>query len=390
SFTGGGAAAARGGTVQRTPNADAQPQRGTIAQHWQGVTSNLSAKLSALMGNLPNIIKDTLWGLIWPWPGVIEDVTGLWNNLQTKVGSLEGVDTGSIEGFIGSVQRIFSTLSDIPLLIWRAVNSIAGRLSLWFAIASVVAGAVIGAFFGGVGALPGALAGAKVALAAGQGILASFVAAEITNILKAAGDLIAVPQTPEEQNEDYSNIADSAIALGITGLLALLSSIASRLAGAVRAFISRIHARRTGGNTPPTQEPAPQTPQPPAPRNPGRWEVVNESMSPRAAAYQTQITGRPANMSYRVNGVKFDGYTNGTLLDAKGPGYANFVRRDGTFQPWYDGLVDLPDQAARQLNAAGNTPIVWHVAEERAADAMRALLNENGYGAIKVVHTPAQ
>jgi hypothetical protein len=37
---------------------------------------------------------------------------------------------------------------------------------------------------------------------------------------------------------------------------------------------------------------------------------------------------------YRVNGVKFDGYANGVLQEAKGPGYAQFVR-NGEFQPWF-------------------------------------------------------
>jgi len=62
-----------------------------------------------------------------------------------------------------------------------------------------------------------------------------------------------------------------------------------------------------------------------AENGPGVWRIVNEEMSERAAAYQTQITGRPANESYTVKGVKFDGYSAGMLLDAKGPGYAQWV-----------------------------------------------------------------
>lgn len=87
-------------------------------------------------------------------------------------------------------------------------------------------------------------------------------------------------------------------------------------------------------------------------------------MSARAAAYQEQITGRAAGPVYRVNGVNFDGYTDGVLQEAKGPGYANFVE-NGDFQPWYRGANALAEQATRQLAAAGGTP--HHVVNCRGA-----------------------
>ena len=58
---------------------------------------------------------------------------------------------------------------------------------------------------------------------------------------------------------------------------------------------------------------------------PGVWERVNESKSGRARMYQEAVTGVPSEISYRVNGVKFDGFKNGTLIDAKGPGYERFL-----------------------------------------------------------------
>ena len=122
---------------------------------------------------------------------------------------------------------------------------------------------------------------------------------------------------------------------------------------------------------------------------PGAWGSASESMSARAAAYQEQITGRAAGSVYRVNGVKFDGYSDGVLQDAKGPGYANFVK-DGTFEPWYSGSADLVAQAQRQLAAAGGTPIEWSVAEPEAAVAIRNLLASEGISGIKVVNVPAR
>jgi hypothetical protein len=62
----------------------------------------------------------------------------------------------------------------------------------------------------------------------------------------------------------------------------------------------------------------------------GQWEAASESMSARAASYQAQITGKSSEI-FRLNGVKFDGYNNGVLLEAKGPGYANFIE-NGQFR----------------------------------------------------------
>jgi RHS repeat-associated protein len=122
---------------------------------------------------------------------------------------------------------------------------------------------------------------------------------------------------------------------------------------------------------------------------PGQWTRVVESMSVRAAHYQSRITGRLPDVGYVANGVKFDGFDDvaGVLLDAKGPGYSTFVR-NGRFQPWYRGANQLVGQARRQVGAANGTPIRWHVAEQEAADAMRSLLQRNGIQGIDVVHTP--
>lgn len=88
-----------------------------------------------------------------------------------------------------------------------------------------------------------------------------------------------------------------------------------------------------------------------------------------------------------VNGVKLDGIVNDVLQEAKGPGYATFVR-NGTFQPWFRGADALVSQARRQVTAAGGAPIQWHFAEEAAANATRALFSERGITGIQVLFTP--
>jgi hypothetical protein len=116
----------------------------------------------------------------------------------------------------------------------------------------------------------------------------------------------------------------------------------------------------------------------------GKWARVAESMSARSAKYQAQLGGR-AGQAFIVNGVKFDAVAGGVfrkniervLLEAKGPGYARFVK-DGEFREWFKGAKGLLDQAGRQVAAANNTRIEWHVAEKEAADVIARMLTEAG------------
>lgn len=121
---------------------------------------------------------------------------------------------------------------------------------------------------------------------------------------------------------------------------------------------------------------------------PGQWEPKNHHMSERAADYQEQVTGSPPGTEYVVDGVAFDGFAEGTLLDAKGPGYENFLDENGEWKPFFEGQEELVNQAQRQLDAAGDTPVEWRVAEERAAEAIDRLLDGAGLGDIEVVHVP--
>ncbi len=91
-----------------------------------------------------------------------------------------------------------------------------------------------------------------------------------------------------------------------------------------------------------------------------------------------------------VNGVKFDGYTNGSLVDAKGPGYAKFFDTNGNPLPWWSGSTALIDQAKRQIVAASssNTPIIWYIAEKPAFVGMSKLFQQYGITGIQLVYSP--
>jgi hypothetical protein len=80
----------------------------------------------------------------------------------------------------------------------------------------------------------------------------------------------------------------------------------------------------------------------------GKITQVAEAMKKWAEKYQTKITGLPAQHAYELNGVKFDGFKKGILLEAKGPGYTNFVEY-GEFADWWKNSLDrLIDQAKGQ------------------------------------------
>jgi hypothetical protein len=122
-------------------------------------------------------------------------------------------------------------------------------------------------------------------------------------------------------------------------------------------------------------------------------------MSARARAYQEQISGHSADEAYWVGGVgrksggvRFDGFKDGVLLEAKGPGYANKFLDDLDPEYWFEhsGAQELVDQALRQERAAKGIPIVWHVAEAKAAEAIRLLLKRERVRGVTVVHTPAK
>lgn len=134
-------------------------------------------------------------------------------------------------------------------------------------------------------------------------------------------------------------------------------------------------------------------------RGPGQWGPSKEAMSPRARRYQEQISGRSADeaywvggMSTQAGGVRFDGFRDGVLLEAKGPGYAKFFD-DLDPKEWFRysgarGLVEQADRQSRKVRGSGLS-IRWHVAEKRAADAIRKLLEEAQVKGVEVVHTLA-
>ncbi|WP_375754798.1 Tox-REase-5 domain-containing protein [Corallococcus exercitus] len=135
-------------------------------------------------------------------------------------------------------------------------------------------------------------------------------------------------------------------------------------------------------------------------KGPGQWAPANESMPERARRYQEQITGHSADEAYwvgatstKAGGIKFDGFRDDVLLEAKGPGYAAFFEDDLAPRDWFKNsgkAQELVTQGRKQRDIARGLGIrvEWHVAEAHAADSIRKLLEGNDITEITVISTP--
>jgi len=115
-------------------------------------------------------------------------------------------------------------------------------------------------------------------------------------------------------------------------------------------------------------------------------EYVDEpSTTGRAAKYQEYATGRPAGQAYKLNGVKFDSFENGNLIDAKGAGYARLFQ-----QGFADSVKSkLSQELIRQIGARAGAKIIWRIAEEEAVPIFEQLVEEaGGSGIVDVVFYP--
>ena len=119
----------------------------------------------------------------------------------------------------------------------------------------------------------------------------------------------------------------------------------------------------------------------------GQWEAVNESMSDNSRDYQELVTGH-RNEAWVQNGVKYDGQTDGVLLEVKGK-YSQFVDEGtGKFKDWFTGAESLVEQAQRQISASNGMKVKWVFAEESTMKAFANLLEERKITGIEVTFQP--
>src|SRR6266545_2150239 len=177
--------------------------------------------------------------LLWPWPTVAKDFMPM------------------LEAFGDAISLVFdlefSKATDKFLSGMKLFNGIAGALSGWFLLASVLIGAALGALgfaFGPAGVATvgaGAAAGLEFAEAVGMGLLAIAVATEAAVIAKADFDLKFLnPRIPDaeqrekEDQDDCKAIGGSLISLVTIGALFLLADIAARFAKFLYGLVEKV------------------------------------------------------------------------------------------------------------------------------------------------------
>jgi hypothetical protein len=62
---------------------------------------------------------------------------------------------------------------------------------------------------------------------------------------------------------------------------------------------------------------------------PGVWVPRSRGMKPHSRAFQRWAGGGEVGQEYLVGGVHFDGFRDGALIEAKGPGYDSFFTKNG-------------------------------------------------------------
>lgn len=110
-------------------------------------------------------------------------------------------------------------------------------------------------------------------------------------------------------------------------------------------------------------------------------------MSDFSRKYQTQITGREGE-AFVQNGVKFDGMSDGVLIEAKGS-YSQFVDPStGKFERWFTGSETLINQANRQIEASEGARIQWYFSDQQSLSAFQTLFREKGVYGIEFIYQP--
>ncbi len=198
---------------------------GVPPSHVAGVMAHLNPMLDELSENWWKMVKDGLWDLVWPLPGVWTDVQALFSNLLVAGSHLWDLE---ISKFVDSV-----------LDIWGNINSALGRLEGWISIGLIAGPTVLGAMAGGVGAIPGFMAGVAAAESFGMALLASTGLEHAAKIVKGRASLYSVDEAGADPDKAinnhiyYGEIAASSLALGVLGGMVVVAAIGAQVGKAI-------------------------------------------------------------------------------------------------------------------------------------------------------------
>jgi hypothetical protein len=240
--------------------------------------SGLERQLIAVFSDfdLIKVIKEALYTLINPFPGIAED----WENMKKELS--DAVESIYWKWSIRDIWTVLvAHLANFIVIILRFIMSVLGRLSLYILIALTVGGAALGGFLGflgggalgglggaifgaGFGAAPGVAAGGTAGLVGGgafgagagfaaglyvgEAILLAYIATEIFCVVQALLALTGL-LTFKEKERYFRRIVMCAIGAAVGGLLIFLSlvgkAIAEGIGSAIGKVLSRIFSKET-------------------------------------------------------------------------------------------------------------------------------------------------
>ncbi|GAA5169058.1 hypothetical protein GCM10023321_64080 [Pseudonocardia eucalypti] len=133
----------------------------------------------------------------------------------------------------------------------------------------------------------------------------------------------------------------------------------------------------------------------PARGGPGRWVPdweAGANMRPEDAWYQLTAAGTPPGWGYRVNGVQFENFIDGRLIDTKNWSYWGSVGRSMRGLSSSEIALEKVAQAREQLLVARNAGVrlQWRVPTEDMARLVREGLAHHGLGEVEVICQAAE
>lgn len=206
-------------------------EQGVPESHWDGILSHLNPMLAHFKENWWDMVKQGLWEVVWPIPGVWGDVKDYLNNIL-----IAGNHLWKFE---------FSKFTDTLLDMWGNVNSALGRLSGWISLVLIAVPTIAGAAAGGVGAVPGFMAGLGAAAEFGTAMLISTAAEHAAKVAKGLLSLYSVEEAQDDdekavQNEMYySDIAGSGLTLGIIAGVMAIGAIGAQIGKKIYTLLKK-------------------------------------------------------------------------------------------------------------------------------------------------------
>lgn len=250
-YQGGATPTTANDTIQRQESDSEERDTATFDEVGKGILYYIGQFWAKL--NIKDLLWQTVVNSFWP-PASIEAIckqfSDLWNDhWATTVDSLY-TPRNFFDKPIGCLHDVWSNfliLLDFPLSLWRTLNHVAGLLIGWVGILIILGGAVLGglgagAVSGGVAGLPGLLAGAGAGMGLvatiGEGLMASYVAAESITVNVILIRLFTARQTCEKRQIDILTSVASFLAMGVAlalqVLMALLAELVNLIAGVLK------------------------------------------------------------------------------------------------------------------------------------------------------------